>query len=293
MIRNVLGEIRRIPGVGRATLCSTERSLRIWIDPAKLVGYGLTADDVNKAIARAERAGRLGQHRRRAATAGQRISALVLVKGQLVVAGRVRHHHPARQRRRLDGAAARRRAHRGRRPQLPVQHAPERQADRRPLACCCRRPATRWRPRARSRTKMKELSRFFPANIAYEIPYDITPVVEASIKKVLTTLVEAVVLVFVVMFLFLQNIRYTIIPTIVVPVALLGACAALLLARLFDQRADDVRHGAGGRHPRRRRHRRGRERRAHHDARKACRRGRRRARRWGRSPAPSSASRWC
>src|SRR6201993_4512290 len=50
MIRNVLGEVRRIPGVGRATLYSTERSLRIWIDPAKLVGYGLTADDVNKAI---------------------------------------------------------------------------------------------------------------------------------------------------------------------------------------------------------------------------------------------------
>src|SRR5947207_1992512 len=50
MIRNVLGEVRRIPGVGRATLYSTERSLRVWIDPAKLVGYGLTADDANKAI---------------------------------------------------------------------------------------------------------------------------------------------------------------------------------------------------------------------------------------------------
>jgi multidrug efflux pump len=77
---------------------------------------------------------------------------------------------------------------------------------------------------------MKELSRFFPANIAYEIPYNITPVVKASIEKVLSTLVEAVVLVFIVMFLFLQNIRYTIIPTIVVPVALLGTCATLLLA---------------------------------------------------------------
>jgi multidrug efflux pump len=78
--------------------------------------------------------------------------------------------------------------------------------------------------------KMKELSRFFPANIAYEIPYNITPVVKASIEKVLSTLVEAIVLVFIVMFLFLQNIRYTIIPTIVVPVALLGTTAVLLLA---------------------------------------------------------------
>src|SRR5262245_10526625 len=50
MVRNILGEIRRIPGVGRATLYSTERALRIWIDPVRLVGYGLTADDVNTAI---------------------------------------------------------------------------------------------------------------------------------------------------------------------------------------------------------------------------------------------------
>src|SRR5262249_56620465 len=78
--------------------------------------------------------------------------------------------------------------------------------------------------------KMKELSRFFPANIAYDIPYNITPVVKASIEKVLSTLVEAVALVFIVMFLFLQNIRYTLIPTIVVPVALLGACATLMLS---------------------------------------------------------------
>src|SRR5260370_18782920 len=56
------------------------------------------------------------------------------------------------------------------------------------------------------------------------------PVVKASIEKVLSTLAEAVVLVFIVMFLFLQNIRYTIIPTIVVPVALLGTSAVLLLA---------------------------------------------------------------
>ena len=79
----------------------------------------------------------------------------------------------------------------------------------------------------------------------------------------LSTLVEAVVLVFLVMFLFLQNIRYTLIPTIVVPVALLGTFARCC-SRALDQHADDVRHGAGDRHPGRRRHRRGRERRTHH-----------------------------
>ena len=79
------------------------------------------------------------------------------------------------------------------------------------------------------KAKMETLSQFFPANIKYDISYDITPVVLASIKKVLTTLAEAVVLVFLVMLLFLQNIRYTIIPIIVVPAALLGTCGILLL----------------------------------------------------------------
>ena len=64
----------------------------------------------------------------------------------------------------------------------------------------------------------------------WDIPYDITPAVEASIEKVLHTLVEAVVLVFIVMFVFLQNIRYTLIPTIVVPIALMGTCTVMLLA---------------------------------------------------------------
>ena len=78
------------------------------------------------------------------------------------------------------------------------------------------------------KAKMEELSKYFPPNIKYEIPYNITPVVEASIKKVITTLIEAMVLVFLVMFLFLQNIRYTIIPAVVVPVALIGTCGVLL-----------------------------------------------------------------
>ena len=114
------------------------------------------------------------------------------------------------------------------------------------------------------KAKMAELSNFFPANIKYDIPYDITPVVEASIQKVLMTLLEAVVLVFLVMLLFLQNIRYTLIPTIVVPVALLGTCGVLLLMGLSINMLTLFSHGAGDRHPGRRRDRRGRERRAHH-----------------------------
>ena len=100
MIRNVLGEIRRIPGVGRATLFSTERSLRAWIDPDKLVGYKLTSDDVTKAI-EAQNAqvasGSLGAEPQVAADLG-----LGAGQGPAHVARRVRRHRPACQCRRLD-----------------------------------------------------------------------------------------------------------------------------------------------------------------------------------------------
>jgi multidrug efflux pump len=75
---------------------------------------------------------------------------------------------------------------------------------------------------------MTELERFFPAGMTWAIPYDSSRFVKISIEQVAITLAEAMLLVFLVMFLFLQNIRYTIIPTIVVPVALLGTFAVLL-----------------------------------------------------------------
>ena len=78
------------------------------------------------------------------------------------------------------------------------------------------------------RAKMDELSRYFPAGVEYKIPYDTSPFVKVSITKVVYTLGEAMLLVFAVMFLFLQNIRYTLIPTLVVPVALMGTFATML-----------------------------------------------------------------
>src|SRR5699024_8534635 len=70
---------------------------------------------------------------------------------------------------------------------------------------------------------MEELSEFFPSNIRYDIPYDTAPYVQMSIEQVVITLLEAMFLIFLVMYVFLQNIRYTLIPALVVPVALLGA----------------------------------------------------------------------
>ena len=133
MVRNVLGEIRRIPGVGRATLYSTERALRVWIDPAKLVGYNLTADDVNAAITAQNAQVASGSIGAEPSRASQKVAALVLVKGQLGTPEEFGSHRAARQSRRLDRAPARRGARRGRRHGLSVHHAAERQADRGPV----------------------------------------------------------------------------------------------------------------------------------------------------------------
>jgi multidrug efflux pump len=228
MIRNVLGEIRRIPGVGRATLYSTERSLRIWLDPAKLVGYRLTADDVNKAIAAQNAQVASGSIGAEPATDSQRVSALVLVKGQLSspeeFGAIILRANP-------DGSTVRLRDV-ARLEIGGLSYQFQTRLNGKPtagLSVLLSPSGNALATAGAVEAKMKELSRFFPANITYEIPYNITPVVKAAIEKVLMTLVEAVVLVFVVMFLFLQNIRYTIIPTVVVPVALLGACATLMI----------------------------------------------------------------
>lgn len=229
MIRNILGEVRRIPGVGRATLYSTERSLRVWIDPAKLVGYNLTSDDVNKAITAQNAQVSSGSVGAEPSTPNNKTSALVLVKGQLSTP---EEFGAIVLRANADGSSVRLRdVARVEIGGLGYQFTTR--LNGKPtagLSVLMSPTGNALATAAAIEAKMKELSNFFPANIAYDIPYNITPVVKASIQKVLMTLAEAVVLVFIVMFLFLQNIRYTIIPTIVVPVALLGTSAILLLA---------------------------------------------------------------
>ena len=203
--------------------------MRIWIDPAKLVGYGLTADDVTKAITAQNAQVASGSVGAEPSTPDQKISALVLVKGQLSSPD---EFGAITLRANPDGSTVRLRDVArieigGMNYQFTTRLNGKPTAG---LSVLLSPTGNALATASAVEAKMKELSKFFPANIAYDIPYNITPVVKASIEKVLSTLVEAVVLVFIVMFLFLQNIRYTIIPTIVVPVALLGTTAVLLLA---------------------------------------------------------------
>ncbi|MGH6761140.1 MAG: multidrug efflux RND transporter permease subunit [Phyllobacterium sp.] len=225
--RNVLGEIRRIDGVGSAQLFATQRAMRIWIDPDKMIGLNLTADDVSSAIAAQNAqvaAGRIGAQPN---PITQQISATVLVKGQLTSA---EEFGSIVLRANADGSSVRLRDI----ARIEVGAESYNFSTRlngKPSAAIGVQLSPTGNALATStavRAQMEELARFFPAGLEYSIPYDTSPFVEVSIEKVIHTLIEAIALVFVVMFVFLQNFRYTIIPTLVVPVALLGTCAVML-----------------------------------------------------------------
>jgi multidrug efflux pump len=228
MARNIVNEIKRIPGVGQAQLFGSERAMRIWVDPQKLVGLKMNMADVTAAI-RAQNtqvtSGTLGDL---PSPADQTFSAPIVVTGQLssttefgqVVlranpnGSLVRLKDVARIE--LNGASLNIGARLNGQPfaAIGVQLS---------LTGNALQTATA------VREKMEQLSKYFPPGVQYTVPYDTSLFVKISIEEVVKTLLEAVVLVFLVMYLFLQNIRYTLIPTIVVPVALMGTFAMMQL----------------------------------------------------------------
>jgi multidrug efflux pump len=225
--RNVLPEIQRLPGVGQAQLFGTERAMRVWLDPAKLVGLNLSTNDVTNAI-RAQNAqvssGTIGDLPN---VPGQSIFATVVVEGQLAS---VAQFGNIVLRANADGSTVRLRD--VARIELGAQsYATSARLNGRPSTGIGVQlsPAGNALETARAvRNRMDELQRYFPPGMKYAIPYDTSRFVQISIGKVVETLLEAVALVFLVMLLFLQSWRYTIIPTIVVPVALLGTFGVLL-----------------------------------------------------------------
>ncbi|HEN8719918.1 TPA: multidrug efflux RND transporter permease subunit [Pseudomonas putida] len=227
LARNVMNEIRRLKGVGKAQLYGSERAMRIWIDPGKLIGFSLTPNDVANAIAAQNAQVAPGSIGDLPARSTQEITANVVVKGQLstpeefsaivlranpdgstVTIGDVARVEIGAQEyqygTRLNGKPA---------SAFSVQLAPG---------------ANAMETATLVRAKMQELSVYFPEGVKYDIPYDTSPFVKVSIQQVISTLFEAMLLVFAVMFLFLQNLRYTLIPTLVVPVALMGTFAVML-----------------------------------------------------------------
>ncbi|MEJ8826289.1 efflux RND transporter permease subunit [Variovorax humicola] len=225
--RNVVPELQRLPGIGQAQLFGTERAMRIWIDPTKLQGLNLSTGDVNAAI-RAQNAqvssGSIGDLPN---ITGQSIAATVVVNGQL---SSVEQFGNIVLRANTDGSAVRLRD--VARIELGGQaYATAARLNGQPAVGIGVQLAPSGNALAAAkaiRNKMTELSKYFPQGVKWIIPYDSSRFVNISITEVVKTLLEAVALVFLVMFLFLQNWRYTIIPTIVVPIALLGTFAVLL-----------------------------------------------------------------
>ncbi len=225
--RNVLPEIQRVPGVGQAQLFGTERAMRIWIDPAKLVGLRLSSADVTAAIAAQNAQVASGTIGDLPNVAGQAIFATVVVKGQLTSAEQfgnivlrantdgstVRLKDVARVELGAQGYGFRARLNGQPSTGIGVQLSPTGNA----LATA-----------TAIKKRVDELSRYFPPGVKATIPFDGSKFIRISIGQVVETLIEAVVLVFLVMYLFLQNIRYTIIPTLVVPITLMGSFAVLL-----------------------------------------------------------------
>ncbi len=224
--RNVLGELRRIEGVGRAQLFAAQRAMRVWIDPVKMVGLKLTADDITAAISAQNAQVAAGQIGAAPNPVSQDLTATVLVKGQLASAA---EFGEIVLRANADGSTVRLRD--VARIELGAENYNfSSRLNGKPSAAVGIQLSSTGNAVATSqaiRNKLAELSRFFPKGVEQSIPYDTSPFVSASIKKVLLTLLEAVGLVFIVMLIFLQNIRYTVIPTLVVPVALLGTCAVM------------------------------------------------------------------
>ena len=226
--RNVNNEIRRVEGVGKLQFFASEAAMRIWLDPQSLVGYGLSIDDVSRAISAQNVQVPAGSFGSSPGAVGQELTATLAVKGTLdnpeefgrivlranqdgsrvtladvarIEVGSQDYNFTTR----LNGKPA---------VGAAVQLSPG---------------ANALKTASAVKERLQELSVNFAPNVEFSVPYDTSRFVDVAIEKVIYTLVEAMVLVFLVMFLFLQNVRYTLIPSIVVPVCLLGTLMVMYL----------------------------------------------------------------
>ena len=226
---NLTDEISRIDGVGNVQVFGSPYAMRIWLDPSKLAAYELSAEDVVAAVSEENAQISAGAFGTRPAESGQQLNATITAQsllqtpedfrqivlraetgGGLVLLGDVA---------RVEIGAE--------------NYGFESRYDRNPasgMAISLAPGANALDTANAVRDRMAEFAQRFPEGIDYVIPYDTTPFVKISIEEVVKTLFEAIVLVFLVMLLFLQNLRATIIPTLAVPVVLLGTFGILAIA---------------------------------------------------------------
>ena len=223
---NVQDPISRVEGVGDTTLFGSQYAMRIWLDPGKLNSFKLTPLDVKAAVQAQNAQVSAGQLGGLPAVPSQQLNATITAQTRLKTA---EEFEAILLRTQADGSAVRlrdvARVELGSESYATVAHF-----NGKPAAGLAIKLATGANALDTVKgidAKLDELSKFFPPGVKVIKPYDTTPFVRISIEEVIKTLIEAVVLVFLVMYLFLQNFRATLIPTIAVPVVLMGTFGVL------------------------------------------------------------------
>lgn len=223
---HVKDPISRINGVGTVTLFGSQYAMRIWLDPTRLTNYGLTPEDVTAAISAQNVQIAGGQIGGTPATPGTVLQATITESTLLQTPEQfgnvlLKVNQDGSQVRLKDVAKI----------GLGGENYNfDTKFNGRPSAAMGIQLATNANALATAkavRAKIDELSKYYPHGLVVSYPYDTTPFVRLSIEEVVKTLLEGIVLVFLVMYLFLQNLRATIIPTIAVPVVLLGTFAVM------------------------------------------------------------------
>jgi len=222
-IENILA---RVPGVGEVEVFGAQYAMRIWLDPDKLAKYGMTTDDVVAGVRAYNVEVSAGQFGGAPAVPGQRLNASILVQSLLETP---EEFAEVPLRTNPDGSVVR--VSDVGRTELGTEFGDVVTSyNGNPVAMLAIRQeagANALDTAAAVKTSMSELARYFPPGMGVVYPYDTTPFVRVAIDEVFKTLVEAVVLVFLVMYLFLGNLRATLVPTIAVPVVLLGTFGVL------------------------------------------------------------------
>ena len=223
---NILDPVARVPGVGSTQLFGAKYAMRIWLDPGKLETYRLSTTDVIAAIRAQNQQVAVGQLGGTPSVPGQQLNATINAQGRLQTPEEFR---AIVVRANIDGSVLRlgdvARVEMGAENYSVVSRFNGKPATG--IAISLATGANALDTARAVEDLLDGLKANFPPGLQVVVPFDTTPFVRVAITGVLTTLGEAIILVFAVMFLFLQNFRATLIPTIAVPVVLLGTFAVL------------------------------------------------------------------
>ncbi|MGE4560910.1 MAG: efflux RND transporter permease subunit, partial [Desulfobulbus sp.] len=221
MVSTLRDPLSRLPGVGSIQIFGAQYSMRIWLDPHKLNSYQLTPLDVRSAIQAQNNQVAVGDLGGTPAVSGQQISVSMMAQTKM---SSTEEFAQILLKVQSDGSQIRlkdvARIEIGGEDYDTVSSYNGQPAGG--LAIMLATGANALETAANVRNKLAELQPYFPSGVQVVYPYDTTPFIKISIEEVAHTLVEAIILVFLVMYLFLQNFRATLIPTIAVPVVLLG-----------------------------------------------------------------------